>query len=150
MLVLGQLLSLSLSSDEQESSGEGPLAACREINVTGDSTYQRTPLRLSQDAARDQTAATMSSTPESNPEQYAAPAPLTPEQLAALPHDNQAPKLLASIWSLIFVATVFLCLRIYCRLLRGQRLWWDDSILIASWVRANLFFGVKLWAQERR
>lgn len=69
------------------------------------------------------------------PDQYTAPPPLTPEQVAALPHNNQAPKLLASIWTLGFVATVFLALRIYCRLLRRQRLWWDDVILIAAWVR---------------
>jgi hypothetical protein len=64
------------------------------------------------------------------------PAPLTPEELAALPHDNHATELLASIWPLVFVATVFLCLRIYCRLLKRRSLWWDDYILLASWVGA--------------
>jgi hypothetical protein len=79
----------------------------------------------------------MEQAPKGNPEQYAAPAPLTPEQLAALPHDSQATKLLASIWTLAFVATVFLCMRIYCRLLKARRLWWDDGILIAAWVRTT-------------
>ena len=61
-------------------------------------------------------------------------AALTPEELAALPHDNAAPRLLASIWTLAFISTVFLALRIYCRLLRSSSLWWDDGILIAAWV----------------
>jgi hypothetical protein len=60
--------------------------------------------------------------------------PWTPEQLAALPHDNAAPKLLASIWSLFVVATIFLSLRVYCRILKRRSLWWDDYILIGAWV----------------
>ncbi len=56
------------------------------------------------------------------------------EELATLPHNNEARQLLASIWTLSFLATVFLSLRIYCRLLKRQRLGWDDGILIASWV----------------
>ena len=63
-------------------------------------------------------------------------APLTPEQLASLPHDNQATLLVASIWTLGLIATVFLALRIYCRLIRAKRIGWDDAILIASWVSA--------------
>lgn len=65
---------------------------------------------------------------------YGSPLELTPEELAALPHDNSAPRLLASIWALAGIATVFLCLRIFCRLLKRRVLWWDDAILIASWV----------------
>ncbi len=61
-------------------------------------------------------------------------AALTPEELAALPHGNAAPRLLASIWTLALISTVFLALRIYCRLLRHTSLWWDDGILIAAWV----------------
>ena len=60
--------------------------------------------------------------------------PYSPEELAVLPHDNSAPQILASIWSLAGVATVFLCLRIFCRMLKRRTLWWDDAILIASWV----------------
>ncbi len=70
-----------------------------------------------------------------SPDQYAAPVALTPAELAALPHDSQDVRLLASIWTLGFIATVFLSLRIYCRMTKGQRLWWDDAVLIASWVR---------------
>ena len=63
-------------------------------------------------------------------------APLTPEELANLPHDNQAALLVASIWTLGLIATVFLALRIYCRVIRAKRIGWDDAILIASWVSA--------------
>ncbi len=78
-----------------------------------------------------------SSTNSTTPDQYTAPVPLTPEELAALPHDGQAVKLLVSIWTLGFIATIFLSLRIYCRMIKGQRIWWDDAFLIASWVRLS-------------
>lgn len=58
---------------------------------------------------------------------------MTPEMLAALPHDNMGPALLATIWTLIAISGIFLALRVYCRLSRARSLWWDDSILIASW-----------------
>jgi hypothetical protein len=61
-------------------------------------------------------------------------APLTPEQIAALPHDDQGPHLLISIWTLISLATIFLCLRMYCKWFRHRGLWWDDYVLIAAWV----------------
>ncbi|KAM3076812.1 hypothetical protein ACMFMG_003720 [Clarireedia jacksonii] len=38
----------------------------------------------------------------------------------------------AGLWSLFAGTTVFLGLRIYCKLRRGG-LWWDDYILFASW-----------------
>ncbi|KAH6634509.1 hypothetical protein B0J18DRAFT_22224 [Chaetomium sp. MPI-SDFR-AT-0129] len=60
--------------------------------------------------------------------------PFTPEELAKLPHNDAAPVLVASLWSLASLATVFLTLRVYCRFLKRQYLWWDDGILIASWV----------------
>ncbi|GAB1315642.1 hypothetical protein MFIFM68171_05852 [Madurella fahalii] len=99
--------------------------------------------------------------PRAVPDQYPAPVPLTPEELAALPHDNGGPKLNASIWTLAGVATVFLTLRIYCRVFRGQRLWWDDGILIAAWVCAiiesalvthitTLGFGLHIWDFDLR
>ncbi|KAK4157290.1 hypothetical protein C8A00DRAFT_40266 [Chaetomidium leptoderma] len=95
------------------------------------------------------------------PDQYVAPVPLTPKELAALPHDNAAPKMIASIWSLVAVATAFLILRIYCRLLKRQSLWWDDAILIASWVCiviessllthiTTLGYGLHIWDFDQR
>jgi len=81
---------------------------------------------------------------------------LTPEEYAALPHDNAGPTLLASVWTLGVIATVFLGLRVYCRLLRRQHLWWDDGILIGAWVcfiveaalltyMSTLGFGLHIW-----
>ena len=37
-------------------------------------------------------------------------------------------------WWLCFLCGVFLALRVYAKLSGGQRLWWDDYTLIASWV----------------
>ncbi len=76
----------------------------------------------------------MSSNSSTVPPQYAAPAAFTPDQLAALPHNNSGPKLDAVIWALTGLASMFLGLRLYCKLSRHKRLWWDDYILIASWV----------------
>lgn len=38
-----------------------------------------------------------------------------------------------SVWTLLGVATIFLVLRLYCRVVRSKQLWWDDYILVASW-----------------
>ncbi len=53
---------------------------------------------------------------------------------ALLPHDNAGPEANAVAWSLLGVAGVFLGLRVYCKYYGHRRLWWDDRILIASWV----------------
>ena len=45
-----------------------------------------------------------------------------------------AGRMLWAIWSLTVAATVFLALRVYCKLSRRRLLWWDDHFLIASWV----------------
>lgn len=86
----------------------------------------------------------------------AGPFVYTPEQLAALPHDNQAPRLIITIWFLIALATSFLAMRLYCKLSRHSGLWWDDYILIGSWVcitiesalltyATTLGYGKHLW-----
>jgi hypothetical protein len=72
---------------------------------------------------------------DTKPDQYAAPVAPTPEELAALPHDNAGPKLNAIVWALTGISGLVLGLRIYCRLLRRKGLWWDDAFLIAAWVR---------------
>ncbi len=76
----------------------------------------------------------MSSDSSAAPQQYAAPAAPTPEELAALPHDNGAPKLNAVVWVLTGLSGAFLALRIYCKFSRRKGLWWDDYLLIAAWV----------------
>jgi len=40
---------------------------------------------------------------------------------------------LVSIWVMAFTSTVFLALRLYCRISRAKS-WWDDYLLIAGWV----------------
>jgi hypothetical protein len=77
------------------------------------------------------------------PEQYADPLAPTPEQFAALPHDNAGPKLNAIIWSLTALSGLVLGLRVYCRLLRRKGLWWDDAFLIAAWVSPLTFSGIE-------
>ena len=62
------------------------------------------------------------------------PPQLTPEQLALLPHDDRGPTLFDISWLLTVLASGFLTLRIYCKFISHKALWWDDWILIASWV----------------
>ncbi len=59
---------------------------------------------------------------------------LTPEELALLPHESLGPALAGTTWMLAALATLFLGLRIYCKLSRALQLWWDDWILLVSWV----------------
>ena len=60
--------------------------------------------------------------------------PLTPEQYAALPHPNYAPRLLVTIWVLLGLAAVFLALRLYCKFSRHRGAWWDDWFLVGAFV----------------
>ncbi|SPO07579.1 uncharacterized protein DNG_10274 [Cephalotrichum gorgonifer] len=64
---------------------------------------------------------------------------LTPEQFAALPHDNAGPRLKATSWTLVSLATAFAAIRVYCKLSARHGLWWDDYMIIASWV---VLFGL--------
>lgn len=59
---------------------------------------------------------------------------LTPEEFAALPHDNAGPHLVRTIWVLIGFSLIFLLLRVYAKFIRHRGLWWDDYILIGSWL----------------
>ncbi|KAH8898038.1 hypothetical protein GQ53DRAFT_621766, partial [Thozetella sp. PMI_491] len=47
---------------------------------------------------------------------------------------DQGSQTAASIWALFALATVFLALRLYSKLHRGRWLWWDDWVLLLSWV----------------
>lgn len=62
------------------------------------------------------------------------PPQLTPQELAALPHDNLGPRLNAVIWTLTAVSAIFLALRLYCRIIMAKVLWWDDWFLSAAWI----------------
>lgn len=77
---------------------------------------------------------------EAPPEQFANPLKPTAEEMALLPHDNQGPKLIGVGWMLVSVATMFLSLRLYCRILKRQSLWWDDAFLIGASVSKFLSF----------
>jgi hypothetical protein len=57
-------------------------------------------------------------------------------QRSTEPGDNNlGPYLNRVIWSLAALSSLFLGLRVYCKFLRRRQLWWDDHVLIASWVR---------------
>lgn len=47
---------------------------------------------------------------------------------------DNGPLIVGITWMLTFLCGGFLGLRIYAKLSRRQGLWWDDHILIASWV----------------
>jgi hypothetical protein len=75
--------------------------------------------------------------PPGVPQQPGLPAglpPLTPAELAALPHDDAGPHLVRTIWILIGISFVFLMLRLYAKFFRHRGLWWDDYILIGAWL----------------
>ena len=59
---------------------------------------------------------------------------LTPEQLAALPHNSRGPELNVILWVLAGLSGGFLALRLYCKMRRGKGPWWDDWVLLAAWV----------------
>jgi hypothetical protein len=73
-------------------------------------------------------------------------APLTPEEIAKLPHDDRGSAILGVHWALTGLAMIFLALRIYCKRLTSRKLWWDDWILIAAYVRLSAFFRRGFWA----
>ncbi|KAI6778193.1 uncharacterized protein J7T54_000002 [Emericellopsis cladophorae] len=47
---------------------------------------------------------------------------------------DNGPTVSAAVWSVFAVATAFLGLRVFCKLRSHHGLWWDDHVLIASWV----------------
>jgi hypothetical protein len=50
--------------------------------------------------------------------------------------EDQGTEIVVSIWVLQTLATVFLALRIGCKIHSRRSLWWDDYILVLSWVCA--------------
>jgi hypothetical protein len=52
------------------------------------------------------------------------------------PHDNDSygSRILAACWLVNILSTIIIGLRVYCKLKRSKALWYDDHILIASWV----------------
>ena len=62
------------------------------------------------------------------------------EGAPVMDHDDAGPRVLISIWLLTGMATVFLAVRIWCKFLTRRLLWWDDYILILSWVSELLWY----------
>ncbi len=56
-------------------------------------------------------------------------------------HEDYGPQINLTLWSLGSVAAIWLAVRVYCKFARRRGLWWDDYVLIASWVsRARAMF----------
>lgn len=51
--------------------------------------------------------------------------------------EDQGPKILISTWILLGLSSAFLLARLYCKWRAHRGLWWDDNVLIASWVRTS-------------
>lgn len=49
---------------------------------------------------------------------------------------SRGPEVNIALWTLTCVSCLFLSLRLYCKSYKHKDLWWDDWILILSWVRA--------------
>lgn len=52
--------------------------------------------------------------------------------------ENFGPLLNYTIWMMTGVSFTVLTLRVYCKMSRDRRLWWDDWVLKLSWVRFRL------------
>ena len=59
---------------------------------------------------------------------------LTPEEYARADHSSRGTVLISSQWSLASLAAVILALRLYVKISFKKGLWWDDWLLIASWI----------------
>ena len=54
--------------------------------------------------------------------------------MSAADEESLAPKILATLWSLVAVSAVFISLKIFARVRRRVQLWWDDYVMLLSWV----------------
>ncbi|KAL2837005.1 hypothetical protein BJY01DRAFT_221415 [Aspergillus pseudoustus] len=59
--------------------------------------------------------------------------------------DGRGTRLIASCWSLAAAAGILLALRVYCKLWRGRGLWWDDHMLIISWVSLAIAVSINTY-----
>ncbi|KAF6814460.1 hypothetical protein CSOJ01_04011 [Colletotrichum sojae] len=48
--------------------------------------------------------------------------------------EDYGPTINAVVWSQVGLSLFFLCLRVYCKFKKHRGLWWDDHVLIASWL----------------
>ncbi|KAH7024744.1 uncharacterized protein B0I36DRAFT_416345 [Microdochium trichocladiopsis] len=47
---------------------------------------------------------------------------------------NRGPEVNTAVWTLFGFSTLFLILRVYCKIRKLRRLWWDDYVLLAAWL----------------
>lgn len=64
----------------------------------------------------------------------AGPSSSGPRPTGAVMLETLGPQMIAVVWVLVALSGIFLGLRIYCKFLKSRGLWWDDYLLIASWV----------------
>ena len=57
--------------------------------------------------------------------------------------ESHGPLARSILWVMVSVSAVFLGLRIFCKFFKNRRLWWDDYVLIASWVRDKSYGPTK-------
>ncbi|KAL8386772.1 hypothetical protein RB595_010404 [Gaeumannomyces hyphopodioides] len=48
--------------------------------------------------------------------------------------DNAGPRTNLIVWSLVIISLLFIAGRVFCKYRSRARLWWDDWVLIASWI----------------
>ena len=51
--------------------------------------------------------------------------------------NDYGPTMNISLWTLTGLSLTFMSLRIYAKVTRHRGLWWDDWMLIASWVSSH-------------
>lgn len=51
--------------------------------------------------------------------------------------NDYGPTMNTSLWTLVGVSLLFMSLRMYAKITKHRGLWWDDWVLIVSWVRSN-------------
>lgn len=67
--------------------------------------------------------------------------------------------IIAALWTMIAVSAIFLGFRLYTKIHRGRRLWWDDYFLVIAWVTmdsptpeysSSLTFGAQVSPRHQR
>lgn len=70
-------------------------------------------------------------------------APLSAEYLA----EDDSGKLIAVMWTATVLPVIFVCLRVYARLVIRKTFGWDDGIAIAALVSSSIIFETLLTVQ---
>ncbi|KAI9147200.1 Satratoxin biosynthesis SC2 cluster protein [Paramyrothecium foliicola] len=58
---------------------------------------------------------------------------------------NGGTRLIASCWSLAVTSGILMALRIYCKVWRSRGLWYDDHLLMASWVSLAIAVSINTY-----